>query len=99
MTDTEREILSKLHNLTAQVTDMQMNLPNRIDPEPTRGMMPLPEFSEWSGIPKTTLLDWINHDKSFCGKVARKLGRHWYIDMKRWQKWCDIKHANCYKYA
>lgn len=94
MTQAEREILGKLNKLTAQVTDMQMNMSwNTPTPAPKRSMMALPEFSEHVGIAKTTLYDWINNDKSFCGKVAFKIGRHWYIDLKKWNKWREIKHA------
>lgn len=64
---------------------------------PYKGMITVDHFSQCMDIPKKTVMEWI-YDKSEQFP-AYKLGRHWYVDMKKWPAWRDSKHVRCYKYA
>lgn len=62
-----------------------------------KGMLTVDHFCEQYDIPKVTVMKWIyNKSEHF---PAYKLGKHWYVDMKKFQQWRDAKHCNCYKYA
>ena len=62
-------------------------------------MMPLPKFVQEYGVPRQTVIDWINKERGFAGKVAYSINRHWYIDIPEFLKWRERKHRESYRYA
>ena len=61
------------------------------------GMLTVDHFCEQFDIKKKTVMEWIyNKNEKF---PAYKLGKHWYVDMKKFPAWRDRKHITCYKYA
>ncbi|MGM9936454.1 MAG: helix-turn-helix domain-containing protein [Candidatus Ornithomonoglobus sp.] len=65
--------------------------------EAWNGMLNVDHFCEKFDIPKKTVMTWI-YDKKECFP-AYKLGKHWYVDMKKFPNWRDNKHIRSYKYA
>lgn len=61
--------------------------------------MRLNNFSEAFDIPRDTIMDWIDKEKGFAGKVAFKNNSRWYIDIPAFTKWRERKHRESYKYA
>lgn len=57
--------------------------------------MTLKTFKATYDIPEDTALRWV-HTKGF---PAYKLGRKWYVDIKKFEKWREVEHANSYKYS
>jgi hypothetical protein len=62
-------------------------------------MMTLPRFTEEFGIPRPTIIDWIEKERGFAGKVAYKINSKWYIDIPGFTKWRSRKHRESYRYS
>ena len=58
-------------------------------------MMKLPKFCSVYDIPKTNVIRWI-YSKKF---PAYKLGKNWFIDIKKFEQWREKEHKNNFKYA
>lgn len=62
-------------------------------------MMQRKNFCEAYDVPLSTLKDWTDKERGFAGKVAYKVGAHWYINIKEFEKWLARKHRESYRYA